>query len=267
MRSGFKYPLISFLIAVAFYIKPQSGIFMIALVIISVIHVSGWKSLKESLLPVILSVLCFLAVAVPVEHVKSSYFEPDKALGFTHFAMMGLNVRTNGGYAIEDVEYSQQFTTSEERTKGEIERIRERMESIDLSEHFRNKLLFNYNDGNFYFGQEGGFYSFVFRDLFVFSAFLKDVFLDTGKYYSVIKTVRHLLYVAVLFLSLFSFKDRRKEVLLIKLSLTGLFMFQMLFEARSRYLFIYVPFLIILACIGMRDIGTAYKTMNGRQEL
>ena len=262
LRSGYRYLLISFLTALGFYIKPQTGIFMIALIMILSVYDLRWETLKKNALLLFLSAVCALTVIVPVEYVKHSYFEPDKALGFTHFAMMGLNYETAGSYSLKDVEYSQQFATAKERTQGNIERIKERLHTVDLQKHFRNKLIFNFNDGNFYFGQEGYFYSYRSKDLLVTSAFLKDVFLDDGKYYRITAASRHLLYVAVLFLSVFSLKDKRKEVLLIKLSLVGLFMFQMIFEARSRYLFIYVPFFIVLAALGMNRIKDMAESLR-----
>ena len=140
-----------------------------------------------------------------------------------------------------------------------------RLETNYMARHLTNKLILNFNDGNLYFGKEGYFYSYVSKDFLPSSGFLKNVFLDTGKYYPVLEQIRQTLYVAVLFLSLFSLKDSRKEVLLIKLSLIGLFLFQMIFEARSRYLFIYIPFFIVLACIGIKEIKELIVKLKERQ--
>lgn len=263
--SRFKYLPISFLTALGFYIKPQAGIFMIAMVIINLIHDFKWEAVKKNALPMLLSVVCIMTVALPVEYIKHDYFEPDKALGFTHYIMMGLNEDSMGSYAIEDVDFSMQYKTAKERRAGNIQLVMKRLETNDMARHLTNKLLLNFNDGNFYFGKEGYFYSYVSKDFLPSSGFLKNVFLDTGKYYPVLEQIRQTLYVAVLFLSLFSLKDSRKEVLLIKLSLIGLFLFQMIFEARSRYLFIYIPFFIVLACIGIKEIKELIVKLKERQ--
>ena len=55
---------------------------------------------------------------------------------------------------------------------------------------------------------------------------------------------------AVLVLSLASVASKKEEVHTIMLSIVGITVFELIFEARARYLFIYVPFYIILAVRG-----------------
>ena len=85
--------------------------------------------------------------------------------------------------------------------------------------------------------------------------FVTDFAYSTGKYYIYISSIRHAVWLFILLLLLFCYsKKNNREILVIQLSLIGLFLFEILFEARSRYLFIYVPYFIILAILTINKI-------------
>ena len=68
-----------------------------------------------------------------------------------------------------------------------------------------------------------------------------------------------MVWMCTLLLSVFSIRSKGtpKESILM-LSIIGLTLFQLLFEARARYLFIYTPIYIILAILGIHNIQNMY---------
>ena len=61
-------------------------------------------------------------------------------------------------------------------------------------------------------------------------------------------------------------KNINEAVLVIALSIIGLTMFETLFEPRARYFYIYVPFYVILAPIGLRNVLEKFKSKKDKKE-
>lgn len=51
------------------------------------------------------------------------------------------------------------------------------------------------------------------------------------------------------------FDNRRKAVVLLLLSLVGIILFELLFEARARYLIVYVPIFVVVATLGLNNLA------------
>ena len=66
-----------------------------------------------------------------------------------------------------------------------------------------------------------------------------------------------MIWLAVLAVGIFSIFRKEKEVAVIMLSVIGLTVFELLFEARARYLYTYTPFYILLAAIGIQHFRSA----------
>ncbi len=176
-----------------------------------------------------------------------------------HYWMMGLNPRTNGVYANEDVEYSLLAANPRERSANALRVGRQRL--LDMGwfgtlGFYGKKLLAIYNDGSFAWAGEGGFFpedmealrsarnagSWIYRQL--------GWWLDSGEnslpFFALqILWLSLLAYgVAASFLALFRPGAKGGEECL---ALLGLMLFVLLFEARARYLFAFIPVYILLA--------------------
>ena len=69
-----------------------------------------------------------------------------------------------------------------------------------------------------------------------------------------------IIWMGTLFFNIFSFNKEKKEIIYImQLSVLGLTLFELLFEARARYLFAYAPVYIILAVIGFNNVYEIIK--------
>ena len=153
--------------------------------------------------------------------------------------------------------------------------IRKRLEDYGpagLLEHLEKKLLSNYGDGTWAWGAEGAFYTEILENKNQgMSPFLKSVYYygeDRYTYFCSYSQMVWILLLAGCFLAfLFRKEDRGRKGFIIMLSLVGLTLFELIFEARARYLYCYVPLYLLLGSWGLEQF---YQFMSckikGRME-
>lgn len=126
------------------------------------------------------------------------------------------------------------------------------------------KILVNYNDATFAWGMEGGFYKIIYESPNKnVSAFLRDIYYNDGKYYETISIIRQLIWILILgvicignirFLFCIEKKEKMVTLNIMHMCFIGITIFELLFEARARYLYIYVPIYIIVAMFSFYSI-------------
>lgn len=269
------------LAVIGYRIKPQTMIAFIAVLMAEAIHQLKSGFSRENLRRLAAGgcavlvgfagsfLFCKLAI-------RSMNFPVDRegSFGAAHFFMMGLNTETMGAYNSDDNAYSNSFPSVAERNRGNmelaIERIKE-MGPVGLMKHLARKTLTNYYDGTFAWGGEGYFFSGMNEPKDnPFCGFFRGLYYggdNPGKYYPLWTNFAHMVWLTVLFLaimSVFSPENPEKDMML--LSVIGLTLFELLFEARARYLFTYVPIYIILALYGFQFIKTKTERKNQDEE-
>lgn len=262
-------------------IKPQVFFIPVAILLIYFIHVLFNKKRKKINL---LKAALFLAgiiiahmVLINVHTFTKINIDNEKSFGAQHFLMMGFNDKEMGVYSEDDVKYSRSFNTKDERNKKNLQMFKQRLEKMGVSGFFSlmaQKNLTNYNDGTFCWGGEGRFYvSFPERKQNPLSEFLKNVYYNRsvqGKYYHAWAYFEQFIWMGILVLSVFciNLKKPSKEITVLLISLLILTLFQSLFEARARYLFIYAPIYIITAVQGCRNISNYIRSLfsNNKKE-
>lgn len=250
----------------AYKIKPQLLILFIALLIVLILKlIKGGIAEKKAVIKGIgcgIGGIVFMMWAVSVVTGSVDIATDDEAVfSPAHYIMMGLNPVTNGGYLEEDVYFSH-VQPEDERVKANLQVAHERIEEYGasgMSEHLLKKMLTNYADGTWAWGAEGGFYSKVFEDKNQWiSPFLKSIYYYDGSRYGFFLSYSQTMWMLLLagcFLT-FLFRGKKIEgvVLVMMLSVVGLSLFEMIFEARARYLYCYVPIYILLAYTGLENL-------------
>lgn len=263
---------------IGYLIKPQCAIMLIAIVITECFNFCKERKLRQFLKPVILVVLACLCISAGSSALTKQYerigvkLNPEAELGMSHFLMMGLNESRGGIYAPQDVDFSNSFATSKERTAANIEESIRRLRDMGFLRYMRHlsgKLLTTYHDGTFAWGVEGNFYTRVMDDVNTWMApFLKSIFYSDGSRHEILKTIEQIVWIGVL---LFAFaagfvrqtEENQADLNILTLSIVGLTLFQMLFEVRARYLFLYVPVYCILATLGFENLWTGIQRKSG----
>lgn len=190
--------------------------------------------------------------------------DKNMAFGIPHFLMMGMNPVDLGIWSQNDVEFSTTFATCAERNAADLretlKRIKE-MQVIGLIKQFIRKTLTNYYNGSFSWGAEGNFFLELVNTKstpgcnFFRSLYYTNEYAYIGKYYIIWSNFEQMIWLTIVSLNIFSGrKFPNNSICVIMLSILGLTLFELLFEARARYLFTYAPLYIILAIYGFKNI-------------
>lgn len=160
--SGIKWFFIFFFSVIGYKLKPQVLIVTIAICLVDMVSFIGVKIEKRklnrflaSVTGVGMGVLAALAAYYGALGSLNIQLDTEKAFGYMHYMMMGINPDAKGVWAKEDVEFSAGFETIKERTHGNFERYKERLAAMGIRGVLRQisyKTLTNYNDGTFCWG-------------------------------------------------------------------------------------------------------------------
>jgi len=173
--------------------------------------------------------------------------------------MMGLNSETNGAYLYDDVVLTYH---AEDKTAAQRPVIRERLSEMGadgLAEHLKKKTLTNYADGSFAWSCEGEFFREWIADKDeVLSPYLKSVIYTGGSRYNAYQTALQSVWLALLAgcvlcaVHLAKAGDGQMDGwCVMMLSVIGITLFQTIFEARARYLYLYAPFYVLMGVCGV----------------
>jgi len=271
-----------------YYIKPQIIIISIAYVIIKILNISYLTYMviknknedrengrrvrrerikKEIIYYIFLSILIIITGFLIYTYIKKANnsmginVDREKRFNITHYAMLGWNTESKGVFTVKDENFSGKYEKLKDREKANIEELKRRITEMGLGgviNQIARKILTNYNDGTF-----SGVATFVYirkeynieginKEL---SEFLKNIYYENGKYNMLYTQIMQCLWIGILIFNMFSYNDGKStKISIVILGIIGLFIFEILFEARSRYIFIYVPLYIFLGVIGLRNV-------------
>ena len=271
-----------------YYIKPQIIIISIAYVIIKILNISYLiymiiknknedrenrrrvrreRIKKEIIHYIVLSILIIITGFLIYTYIKKANnsmginVDKEKRFNITHYAMLGWNTESKGVFTVKDENFSGKYEKLKDREKANIEELKRRITEMGLGgviNQIARKILTNYNDGTF-----SGVATFVYirkeynieginKEL---SKFLKNIYYENGKYNMIYTQIMQCLWIGILIFNMFSYNDGKStKISIIILGIIGLFIFEILFEARSRYIFIYVPLYIFLGVIGLKNV-------------
>ena len=204
--------------------------------------------------------------------------DKEKRFNIKHYAMLGWNTESKGVFTIKDENFSGKYEKLKDREKANIEELKKRITEMGIGgviNQIARKILTNYNDGTF-----SGVATFVYiRDEYNIqgldnnlSEFLKNVYYERGKYNQIYTQIMQCLWISILIFNMFSYNDSKsRKIAIIILALIGLFLFETIFEARSRYIFVYVPLYIFIGVIGIKNVlnwtSRRIKCMKNRKNV
>lgn len=264
---------IAILAWIGYKIKPQVFILFIGIILKEVLSfIRNKKICKKAIMGVLLGIIIAeLGVNVLIKTVPLT-IDDNQSFGIEHFFMMGLNPDYMGIYSEEDVQFSASFTSRETRREADLTeafiRIKQ-MGIIGCVKQGIRKTLTNYNDGTFCWGGEGIFFANVLDEKqlpgsnLLRGLYYTGNYADVGRYYLIWSNFEQMLWVTILLMNFISiFSQKANSVNTLMLGIIGLTIFELLFEARARYLFTYVPLYIIVAIYGIdviRQKGTCVE--------
>lgn len=258
--------------AVGYELKPTTVFPFIAVALVVLIRTPVRRLGARALLKPIASILVALVV-LGVAHVglgraedrsgavPFSLAHDTTAFPLTHFLKMGSH--GTGGYDAADVQNTYSVPTESGKftngLDGYVSNV-ERQGPGGYANFLANKTLRFLGDGTFYQWQEGNQLSLPFIVKNSAGKAVQSVYGPTGSLHPALVDLWQAMWLVLLVLGavpLVLFRDRRlfsDPAVAMRVALLGLIVFLMLFEGRSRYVYLYVPFFVLLAGLSMRSI-------------
>ena len=253
-----------------YFVKPQASFAGIAIIVIELFRLFDRFSLKTILRPIaiglatLLTVVCVTGIINDNTEKLGVQIDENREFGYAHFLMMGINEEGGGAYSGPDVTFSRSFETKQERDAANMQVFKDRVKEMGFGRiftHIQKKMLTTFNDGTFAWGREGAFLVEVPENLNdKVSPYLKSLYYDRGgERYIYLSSFQQLVWMIIMFLAFGSvflkkaFKQKW-EISVMWVILLGFVAYEMLFEVRARYFYIFAPIVCVLAIIGSKNI-------------
>ena len=247
----------------AFMIKPQASIPLIAIALCELAALIVRRS-KRSAVFLILMGSAFLLVVLPAQSVMERQIgielDSDRAMNPAHYVNMGLNAEHDGAFNMPDLD-AVLAVPAKERTAWCLRTAWARVKEYGvpgMAEHLLRKALVNFADGGFAWGID-----FARNDLPVkderLTPWVRSVVYSDGTRYPALHALEQAVWLLLLVLCPFgAFGLRRLRAeqetpvpAAMLLSVIGIIAFNMLFEAKARYVFVMVPVMIAVSAAGL----------------
>lgn len=268
VRACCRWFLMGLAAVIGYAIKPTVIFIFVAIVVIELIQglaslsscssqaSQGSRDLRKTATAIVACAFGVVLAFALTSIVKNSTYDVNENAAFsaTHFLMMGANPVSGGVWSVSDVELSDAANTPEERSRANLAEFKNRVMAMDLPQanmFLLKKLLTNFADGTFAWEIEGDFYTQIIgtnEAVLNFYGISPDASLDNNTFAPLFQVLWLFVLVGCVLIVL----GRRplKAETVIAFTLLMLSAFLMLFEARARYLFLYLPFFIILGTMG-----------------
>lgn len=279
-----------FLLIAGYYIKPTVLIAGIAALILLILSIQ--KPNTKRVLTFCLCALLFLGgggcavllnqAARPLVYTQVPDEQQQDALEvpMSHYLMMGLNEREGyyGGFFQEDVNETFAIPGRQAKTDYHKTVIAQRLQefgAVGFVKHCVHKMVWVTTDGTFMYGGEGIFHAGVPKKTTGIGGWLQNfTYISTDIYQHAFGNYLQAIWLitaAGMALHLFDRGKNRPQaqrcmLFIMELSVGGLILFLMLFEARSRYLFLYLPTLILLAATGYQTLFQRLRTRREKHD-
>ena len=128
------------------------------------------------------------------------------------------------------------------------------------------KALVVFNDGTYAWGEEADFYGTSYHGDGVLHRFYDSLYRTDGRWYGVKKYPAQIIWYGLLLLCFFTgFLKEKKTPLPLVAALIGIMVFDMLFEARARYLLVYAPVFILTGLLNLTQLEPG-ETLRSSKE-
>ncbi|MDO4484325.1 MAG: hypothetical protein Q4C54_07825 [Clostridia bacterium] len=259
---------IGLLMGLSMLIKPQAAVMCIAIVIMEAIDLLRPFRWKRLLALVLCIALTAIMVMVPLKQAVLSAnrieLDPEQDFGFTHYVMLGMNPETSGQFNQRLYELSAGAPTKAERKQAQLAEINRSLthyaqNPADIWRVMRDKLLVTFGDGTLCW--TGDWVAYECSEPSLSQRFLR-VFRDVkAPRWPMVSATETALWLTVLLLALLCplAAWQHPPLTVLPLSLLGLALFELLFEAGGRYLFGSVPLFLLSAVMALDALAAIIK--------
>lgn len=271
-------------VAVGGWLKPSIYVLFIAIIGIELLEMVS--DIKRRY-PFVLFALIVLAVSLPItkqynkhiENVMQLESNPELATTWHHYFSMGLGEKKTGGY---DSDYAKLYVEYQDSQKDRINAEMKIAKDLIIQRGFSGNVVFAvrkmvkvFDDGGFSFTTPfiqvewiESQYEKISRNT-KFTEFLREIYWN-GKYMGAFNTLTQTVWFVCLLgipgIGIVCFRKKEWNLLILPVAFLGVYFYQMFFEARSRYLFVFLPFIIPAAVYGMKMYFEIIKSLMTKRK-
>lgn len=277
--------IMGFVGVLGFYIKPTViltliGICGVEIVVFFTRPRRGEKSISVKTflctISFLLGIFTMFLINNMVKNAMNCSIDENKKVTPIHYLMMGLNYSTCGTYDQGDVNYSMSADTVDTRNEQDWEQIKHRMSSMGIKglvSHLGRKTLTVFNDGSFAWGKEGEFYWNLQERSNFLAECLRTYFYEEGSCYWLFQTINQSIWIVVILMNALNILQPKECIedeniytrSAIAISLMAIIVFEILFEARARYLYLYSPLFFAWAILGAEKLKIVFSYISEKQ--
>jgi hypothetical protein len=211
-----------------------------------------------------LAALCVLGIGQAVTFAESKsgvvpfdLYTNDRDYPLAHFLKMGS--QGLGNWNLDDVRATDELPTKAERSQKALEVYVERVGALGPAGYaafLTDKASWSIGDSTFYQSGEGESTDSPFTATDALSTEIQSFFDLNGSRHTALVSLWQALWTVILLLIVapLFIRDRRlfsDAASVLRISVLGLLLYLMLFENRARYIYLYVPFFILLASLSL----------------
>lgn len=290
-KGSLKTGLIVFFSLVGYLVKPTAIFILVAIVLVEIAQwlkdraickrrdskqkprASEQELNRRSFVKTWLSNLVALVIAGVVAFGMSTFantrtglaIDEEKAFGVAHYLYLGSNLASLGVWNAEDVLFAQSFDTKEERDAAEIQGWVDRVQTLGfdgIANLSIAKSFSNLGNGTFGWFGEGAFVSETYGKIPALLAYYGlDGNLDSDAYKQFLLNCQIIWFAVLIGVVASALRRARRIDLVLTLALLMLCGFLLIFECRSRYLILYLPYFAILAILGFKAIADKFLAL------
>lgn len=225
------------------------------------------RSGKEKICMLLLVAGIFIGVMLATSFLCRTHIvnrESDKTFPFTHWVMMGLNVDKNGFVNNSDVNYSMSLPTKQEKIKGNVEKIKERLSKMGPVGYVllvAKKLEYVWGAGG-----DGslGFYSCGENITGIYQYFYGD---KNGLFCIYSQVFRSITFMFALYSVFFQLRKKGlDEFFMLSLTVLGAILFFIIWETNHKYNICFMNLLYILMGDGINCFA-GFTRQNKKMEM
>lgn len=268
--------LLGFSAFFAYSFKPSTIILTIAIVIellISLLFPFNKATLTAKIknrmtLISAVTVLASFGLAMGVTQIYTSqqhimFVNKKGALQPSHFILMGMNSQSGGRFSGADYDYSLKHAqTPATQNRANYALIKKRLTNFGVMGYLKFLIEKNYHntsDGTLGWSDDNQFSEPALTP----HAFVRSFFYQEGSRRSIYFVAAQLVWISIMFGTLFSLFDSSLFARILRLSVLGTLLFLLIFEGgRSRYLIQAFPMIYMLSIIGWTQLITYLKNQQ-----
>ena len=190
-------------------------------------------------------------------YVKVSEAKQDKCeFPATHWVMMGLNKKTDGGYLQSEVDYTNSYSPKEAKKNADIKKIKQRLDKMGFGgtvyQVIIKKSYRTWCEGSL----DGRGY--VSRRPVHPNNIIHKIISLRGKY-QIVSYIYSNIYYFIILIGMFisaivAIKKKRYELNALRISIIGIIIFMWAWECNPRYLFTFIPVFLLLGADGIGEL-------------